>query len=282
MKTVAPFSRREFIRVSGLGAMGLMTMSATEFGDKPRIHLQEYPWRTFMDRNGNDWLDDPVIALQKLVGSPFKSFEPIIDSYEYFEEIRSSIEWSSLDIGSVYLDAILHEEKEINQRIDQVMEMARFYAKLGTKVIVVNPSPISWDEPKDKTDNELDAQVEALDELGKALGELGMLLAYHNHDVEMRKDARELHRMMQKTNPEYVNYCLDCHWIYRGSGNSSSELFNIINQYADRIIEIHLRQSSGSIWTEFFTDGDIDYDKVAKVLKSKNIKPRLVLEQAVE
>lgn len=281
MKTVAPFSRREFIRVSGLGAMGLMTMSATE-KNKPSIYLQEYPWRTFMERDGIFWHDDPIKSIQGLMSSPFKNIEPIIDSFEYFKVIRSSIEWSSLDIGSVYFNSVLHEKKNINQRTGQVIEIASFYENIGAKIIVINPSPTSWDKPKDKTDDELDTQAKALDLLGKVLADLGILLAYHNHDVEMRKDARELHWMMKNTNPEYVKYCLDCHWVYRGGGNSSSELFNIINLYGGRVIEIHLRQSSGGIWTEFFADGDIDYRKVAKVLKSKNIKPRLVLEQAVE
>ncbi|OUT98756.1 MAG: hypothetical protein CBB92_06500 [Flammeovirgaceae bacterium TMED32] len=275
-------SRRKFLKTSSFAAVGLMTTKTSAMARPSKIYLQEYPWRTFIEREGMDWHDHPIKYYQQLMFSVFKKLEPVIDSFEYFEEMRSSVDWTCFDIGSVYLNAILHEQKNLNQRIDQVKEIVKFYAKLGAKIIVINPSPISWDEAVDKTDDELNTQVKALNMLSKSFAEMGLLLAYHNHDAEMRNNGRELHWMMQKTNPQYVRFCLDCHWIFRGSGNNPKELFRIIDLYADRIVELHLRQSSDGIWTEAFKEGDIDYQKVARLLKSRNLKPRLVLEQAVE
>jgi inosose dehydratase len=259
-----------------------MTVQTSAMARPSKIYLQEYPWRTFIEREGMDWHDHPIKYYEQLMSSVFKKLEPVIDSFEYFEEMRSSVDWTCFDIGSVYLNAILHEEKNLNQRIGQVREIAKFYAKLGAKIIIINPSPISWDEAVDKTDDELNTQVKALSLLSKSFADMGLLLAYHNHDAEMRNSGRELHWMLQKTNPQYVKYCLDCHWIFRGSGNNCKELFRIVDLYADRIVELHLRQSSDGIWTEAFKEGDIDYQKVARLLKFRNLKPRLVLEQAVE
>ena len=277
-----PLSRRKFLKNSSLAALGFMTAKTSAMASPSKICLQEYPWRTFMEREGMDWHNDPIKHYQELMSSAFKKFEPVVDSFEYFKEMSSSVDWSAFDIGSVYLNAILHEEKNLNQCIGQVRVIAKFYAKLGAKIIIINPSPISWDEAVDKTDDELNTQVKALSLLSKSFAEMGLLLAYHNHDSEMRNSGRELHWMLQKTNPQYVKYCLDCHWIYRGSGNNSKELYRIVDLYADRIVELHLRQSSDGIWTEIFKEGDIDYSKIARVLKYRNLKPRLVLEQAVE
>ena len=277
-----PLSRRKFLKSSSLAAMGFMTAKTSVMASSSKIYLQEFPWRTFMEREGIDWHNEPIKNYQQLMSSAFKKLEPVIDSFEYFEEVKTSIDWKSFDIMSVYLNAILHEQKTLNQKISQVREIAKFYAKLGAKIIIINPSPISWEETVDKTDDELNTQVKALDLLGTSFAEMGLLLAYHNHDAEMRNRGRELHWILQKTNPQYLRYCLDCHWIYRGSGNNSKELFRIIDLYADRIIELHLRQSSNGIWTEFFKEGDIDYREIARALKYKKIKPRLVLEQAVE
>ncbi len=277
-----PLSRRKFLKSSSLATMGFMTANTSVMANPSKIYLQEYPWRTFMEREGIDWHNEPIKNYQQLLSSAFKKLEPVIDSFEYFEVVKSSIDWKSFDIISVYLNAILHEQKSLNQKIGQVREIAKFYAKLGAKIIIINPSPISWDDVVDKTDDELNTQVKALDLLSKSFAEMGLLLAYHNHDAEMRNSGRELHWMLQKTNPQCLKYCLDCHWIYRGGGNNSRELFRIIDLYADRIVELHVRQSANGIWTEAFKEGDIDYLKIAKVLKYKNIKPRLVLEQAVE
>jgi inosose dehydratase len=52
--------------------------------------------------------------------------------------------------------------------------------------------------------------------------------------------AREFHHMMAGTDPDKVSLCLDAHWIYRGSGNSSVALFDVLKLYGSRTREIHL------------------------------------------
>jgi inosose dehydratase len=98
----------------------------------------------------------------------------------------------------------------------------------------------------------------------------------------LREAAREFHHMMAGTDPRYVTLCLDAHWIYRGAGNSSVALFDIVKLYGARITELHLRQSVKGTWTEAFGEGDIDYAALARELRALKLKPLLVMEQAVE
>jgi inosose dehydratase len=88
--------------------------------------------------------------------------------------------------------------------------------------------------------------------------------------------------MMVGTDPAYVTFCLDAHWIYRGAGNSEVALFDVLKLYGSRITELHLRQSKNNIWTETFGEGDIDYPALAKQLLDMGVRPHLVMEQAVE
>jgi inosose dehydratase len=89
--------------------------------------------------------------------------------------------------------------------------------------------------------------------------------------------------MLTATNPENVKLCLDAHWVFRGCGDSQVALFDSLEHYGSRIVELHLRQSSGGVWTEVFTGkGDIDYERLVGWLRKHGIKPHLVLEQAVE
>ncbi|MEM8895816.1 MAG: sugar phosphate isomerase/epimerase, partial [Bacteroidota bacterium] len=76
--------------------------------------------------------------------------------------------------------------------------------------------------------------------------------------------------------------CLDAHWIYRGAGNTTAVLSDVLEKYIDRVVELHLRQSQIGIWTEAFGEGDIDYAAIAAKLKRRNLEPLLVLEQSVE
>ena len=168
------------------------------------------------------------------------------------------------------------------QSIDRILAVAQAAARVGTRIIVTNPSPLRWGGAEDKSDGQLECQAAAMNTLGKELRGLGMVLAYHNHDVELRQAAREFHHMMVGTDPGLVGLCLDAHWIYRGAGNSSIALFDVIRLYGPRICELHLRQSRDQVWTESLEDGDIDYPRLAAFLAARGVKPHLVLEQAVE
>jgi inosose dehydratase len=108
------------------------------------------------------------------------------------------------------------------------------------------------------------------------------VLAYHNHEAELRNAAREFHHMMLGTDPCLVTLCLDAHWIYRGAGNSAVALFDVLKLYGPRVTELHLRQSIKTVWSETLGEGDIDYPALAKHLLQIGVKPHLVLEQAPE
>ena len=94
--------------------------------------------------------------------------------------------------------------------------------------------------------------------------------------------ARELHHMLLATDPENVTFCLDAHWVYRGAGDSSVALYDVMKLYGHRITELHLRQSIKGVWCEYFREGDIDYGRVFAELAKLDLDPHLVMEQAVE
>ena len=183
---------------------------------------------------------------------------------------------------SIYVNTVLHEPEKAKASIEQVCAFARVAKRFGTSIVVTNPSPIRWGAKAGKTDEQLELQAKALDQLGRRLRELGLTLAYHNHDIELLYAAREFHHMMLATDPEHVTLCLDAHWVYRGSGNSQVALFDVVKLYGRRITELHLRQSRGGVWTETFCDGDIDYARLAAQLHRFGVRPLLVMEQAVE
>jgi inosose dehydratase len=184
---------------------------------------------------------------------------------------------------SLYVNSTLHDESAAPASIDQVLAIARRAAEIGTKIIVTNPSPLRWGGSDNKTDAQIRSQAVALDRLGRELRGLGLTLAYHNHDAELRLGAREFHHMLTATDPANVTFCLDAHWVFRGCGDSQVALFDVLEHYGERIVELHLRQSRAGVWTEVFSaDGDVDYARLSTWLQKHNVRPRLTLEQAVE
>lgn len=259
--------------------------AAARAADSPQLHIatNTYPWGTFARRDGGAFKPHTDEALAAIASAGIQGYEAGFGSPAEFDDLGARLKAHGLEMRSLYVNSTLHDAAQTPQSIENVLAIARCAAELGCGIVVTNPSPIKWGGPENKTDPQIIAQAAALDKLGAELRKLGMVLAYHNHDIELRNGAREFHHMLTATNPDNVKFCLDAHWVFRGCGDSQVALFDVLEHYGSRIVELHLRQSSGGIWTEVFTGkGDIDYERLAAWLKQRGIKPHLSLEQAVE
>jgi inosose dehydratase len=282
------YSRRGFLKGSlaaGVGVFTTVSAANSALIKLPgHVHLatNQYPWQVFYGRDKRNFGASLDSGLGEVASSGLDGFEPLVTTPQQIDKLAPLLKKRGLKMRSLYVNSVLHDVTQANKSIQFVLAVAERARKVGTKIIVTNPSPIRWGGAENKTDAELVVQGKALQQLGIELKGMGLVLAYHNHDIELRHAAREFHHMMAGTSALNVKLCLDAHWIYRGAGNSQVALFDIMKLYGTRIVELHLRQSKGGIWTETFCEGDIDYGRVAKYLQTIRMKPHIVLEQAIE
>ncbi len=281
-------SRRGILKTMSLAAGAVWTGTrVTRAEEDPaggNLHLasNHYSWIVYFNRDQRDFNQSLDEGLKEVAASGINGFEANVNGPEDIERFAPLLKKHGLEMRSLYVNSVLHEAGEAEKSLEHILAIADKAKAIGTRIIVTNPSPIQWGGAGDKTDEQLKIQAEALERLGQELHGRGMILAYHNHDMELRNAAREFHHMMVGTDPRYVTLCLDAHWIYRGSGNSQVALFDIVDLYGKRVSEVHLRQSVNHVWAETFGEGDIDYPALARELLFMDVKPHLVLEQAVE
>jgi inosose dehydratase len=281
-------SRRKFVKdvalAGGALVIGANIADSAEQNRDGKLHLacNQYPWTVFYARDNHDFNQELDKGLGEVITSGFDGYEPAANNPQELERLGPLLKKHGLEMRSLYVNSVLHERDKAQESIESVLAIAVKAKNLGTKIIVTNPSPILWGGPENKNDAQLKVQAAALEKLGREIKGIGLTLAYHNHDIELRNAAREFHHMMVGTDPSYVTLCLDAHWIYRGAGNSQIALFDVLKLYGSRITELHIRQSKNNIWTETFCEGDIDYTALAKQLLDIGVRPHLVMEQAVE
>jgi len=281
-------SRREFLRdmvvTTGLAAVAPAVVGAAARGDSGKLHVacNQYSWSVFYQREKKDFNASLDAGFADVAASGIDGFEPGVGGLAQIEPMIPLLGKHGLEMRSLYVNSTLHDAAGAEKSIEEVLAAAAKAKTAGTRIIVTNPSPIQWGGASDKTDEQLKVQAEALNTLGAKLRAMGLILAYHNHDMELRNAAREFHHMMVGTDPQNVTLCLDAHWVYRGSGNSQVALFDVVKLYGSRVTELHLRQSQNGVWTETFGPGDIDYPRLADSLLELGVKPLLVLEQAIE
>jgi inosose dehydratase len=276
--------RRGFLRGAAMAAGALALPGPRLHAAGSRLHLScnEYVWLVYYQREGRNLPALLDTALGEVALAGFDGFEPSVESPAQLESLGALARRHGLELRSLYVNSTLHEPGLVDRSLADVLALARAARSLGTRIIVTNPSPIRWGGPENKSDRQLECQAQALSRLGRELSGLGLRLAYHNHDVELRQAAREFHHMLAATDPQHVHLCLDAHWVYRGSGDSQVALFDVVRLYGARIVELHVRQSQGGTWTEALGDGDVDYARLAQTLAEAKLTPHVVLEQAIE
>lgn len=278
------YNRRHFLETLAVTGTVLVTDSAISLAPKATtaISCNQYAWITFYRRENRDWNVDLDASLSEYVKSGFTAYEPSFSNVEEVKKLAPLLKKYKLTMPSAYVGSVLHTADEGKRSIEMALAIAEVAKPLGLKVLVSNPSPLKWDGSEIKNDAQLIEQAKNLDLLGSELRKIGITLAYHTHDVELRAGAREFHHMLQNTDPKNVGFCLDVHWVYRGASNSQVALFDVVKMYGKRIVELHIRQSVNNIWGETFGEGDIDYPRLVRELKAMKVKPLLVLEQCLE
>jgi inosose dehydratase len=286
-------SRRKFVKqVTGAfvsASVGISAVSASAKSHsgmstkKYPLSTNTYPWGTFYKRVGKDMESDLPAFIAEVKQSGADHLEPNLKSLEFVDTLSKELQKQDIGMVSVYVNSELHDAEKAKTSMDWVMDIVqRAKKRMGSQIVVTNPSPIEWGGPQNKNDDQLAVQRDALETLGKAIHAEGMTLAYHSHDPEFREGAREFHHMLAATDPRYVKLCLDAHWVFRGAGDSNVALHDIVKLYGDRIAELHIRQSKGGVWTETFGDGDIDYSRLTRELVALGVSPLVTMEQAVE
>ncbi len=277
--------RRKFLADAGLAAAamicgGASVGQAAEPGDSLHVSINQWSVGAIRGRDKQKAKVSFDEELAELAASGINGLEPALVSANQVGPLVAQLRKHGLELRSIYTGSTLDDPAKAGKEVERVVALAKVAKEAGTRIIVTNPSPLP--NRQAKSDEQLKVQAAALDTLGHALAAVGVSLAYHNHDVEMQHAAREFHHMMLATDPRALSLCLDVHWVYRGAGNSQVALFDVVKLYAPRVVELHLRQSTGNVWSETFGDGDIDYRELVKRLADAGVRPNVVLEQGPE
>ena len=121
-----------------------------------------------------------------------------------------NFDWAAL-VNEAGLSVVsVHEDLgTIKREPETVVAEAKTF---GTKYVVVT-GMYRFDHSDEIAVSQL---AEDLNEAGKRLLEDGIYLLYHNHNCELRKvskDKKAYDLLIEKTNPEYVNFEFDSYWF---------------------------------------------------------------------
>jgi inosose dehydratase len=277
-------SRREFIRHLGsavaLGAAmsplarSLAAESTRQAAQKTLVGSNIYGWGQYAQRDKKPLKVEEVISALRDTGYDYLESNLNVGQPEENAKFAEQLRAKGLQPVSLYTGARVHEAAQAGPVVANILAAAKVCQQAGFQVISCNADPIG----REKTDQELKTQAAALSELGAGLNALGMKLGVHHHMPEMANHAREFHYNFDHTKPEVVGWCYDVHWVWKGGVMP----LDALQQYGDRVVTWHLRQSRDGIWWEDLDTGDVEYAAVAKYANAHNLARRFSVELAIE
>lgn len=149
----------------------------------------------------------------------------------------------------------------------QVTDVAALTQALGGKHIVVIPEVWRHHKTGEPVENrELSAEqwkqkTEGLNELGRRiLSEYGLHVQFHSHADSHIGYQPDIERLLESTDPEWVNLCFDTgHIAYYGG-----DCLELIGKYPDRIGYLHLKQVNPQI-VEQVLDKDLSFPEAVRM-----------------
>jgi len=246
-------------------------------GTGSRVAAQLYVWMQYYGERHSrveDHLDEVFAATRRAGFDAVQGWLSFYDTPEAAARVAALLKQHGLTMPAAYAGGAMHTRADGDKTIQEITRQAKQGAPHGLRVVVHNPQPLG----REKTAEELAIQAENLNRLGAALGPLGVRLAVHSHNPEMRSGAREWYHVLRHTDPDKVGICLDLHWVLRGG----QDPYRLLQDAGSRVLDLHLRNSRQGVWSEDLGDGDIDYVRVRDILKQLDYRGWYTVELAYE
>jgi inosose dehydratase len=161
----------------------------------------------------------------------------------------------------------LHRPDSWDDVWTQVTKVAALTQAVGAKHVVVIPDvwrhhktgePV---ESRDLTAEQWKQKTSGLDELGRRiLDEYGLHVQFHSHADSHVGYQPDIERLLESTNPEWVNLCFDTgHIAYYGG-----DCLELIEKYPDRIGYLHLKQVNPQVIAQVL-DKDLSFPEAVRM-----------------
>jgi inosose dehydratase len=182
-------------------------------------------------------------------------------------ELAEALDEHGLSVLAGTVFTRLHHADGWDDSWAQVTRVADLTRAVGGRHLVAIPSMYRDEhtgavlEPPDLTDEQWTRLTTQTDELGRrVLEEYGLALQFHSHADSHVGYQPEIERLLESTDPAYVNLCLDTgHVAYYGG-----DCLELIANHPSRIGYVHLKQVSPEI-REQVLDGDIPWPEAVRM-----------------
>jgi inosose dehydratase len=253
-------NRREFSRALGLG-LGAALLTSQQAPAAPARRLK-------IGHTGITWGFRPEDAEQAIkdVGSlgyhGFESFGNVLEAWEPKTGLGRVLQAANLPLVSAYCGVNLIDPTRRAAEVERIVRWGTLIQKYGGTVAVIGPNAVkrpSYDFAKSKADI-----VAALNDMCKALADIGIVGAMHQHTGTCVEFRDEVYAVMEAVDTRYVKFGPDVGQLVKGGSNA----VQVVSDFLPSIRHVHFKDFiGGAAWEGYcpLGEGKVGVD-AAKIL----------------
>jgi len=251
--------RRLFLGRLGL-TLGLASQAPSLVSGAPNRRLK-------VGHTGITWRQPPeaIHDIAALGYSGYETFGDVLESWEQKGGLKELLDANKLPLISAYCGVNLTDPAKRKDEVDKIVRWAAIVKKYGGTTAVVGPNGVkraSYDFKASKADI-----VASLNEIGRALTDIGIVGALHQHTGTCIEYRDEVYAVLDTMDTKYMFFGPDVGQLAKGG----SDPVKVVKDFLPLIRHVHLKDwDGGSHWQQYcpLGKGKVDLPAILDMLET--------------
>lgn len=274
MKNMKNLSRRDFVKIAGLGSAASFIAPSFAFTQAAKnldIGATFILWGYEADN-----LETSLQDMAKLGFHSFETFGQVIEEWEKnrggFNEV---VEKHGVPIISAFCMTDVLDPSKRKDEVDKLVRWCKLLKKSGGKVIEYCPSSIKR-EGYNYTEHKKNL-VESMNEYAKAVTDQGLVCALHPHTGTPIETEEEVYFIMENLDTTYMKFGPDVGQLEKGGADP----VKIVKDFMPLIEHVHLKDyeggDNGYLGYAPLGEGKVKLKKIMKMLEERKNMAGMVM-----
>jgi inosose dehydratase len=251
-------------RRSFLGGLGLTFGLASQV---PSLVSAAPARRLKIGYTGITWREPPqaIHDVAELGYSGFETFGDVLESWEKKGGLKEILDANKLPLISAYCGVNLTDPVKRKDEVDKIVRWAKIVKSYDGVTAVVGPNGVkrpSYDFNASKADI-----VASLNEIGKALSDIGMMGALHQHTGTCIEFRDEVYSVLDAMDTKHMFFGPDVGQLAKGG----SDPVKVVKDFLPLVRHVHLKDwDGGPHWSQYcpLGKGKVDLPSILNMLET--------------
>lgn len=188
----------------------------------------------------NDQVEQAIADISSLGFYGFETFGQVLEKWETQGGLGRVLDQYHLPLVSAYCTLNLTDAAKRQDSIETAVKWGKLIKKYGGRVSVIGPNPVQRNG-YDFSDHKADI-VTTLNEAAKAISDLGLTAALHQHTGTCVESRDETYAVLDAVDTRYVKFGPDIGQLTKGG----SDALQVVKDFLPLVQHLHLKDYNGT------------------------------------